>query len=491
MIKKPNFASLALAFAAAAATIGGAADDAAPGLAPGDVGDGGRVVILPLQGPIDKSMLFFLRRGFERARDSKVKALILDMDTPGGRLDITEEIITRIREFEIPVYTYVNTHAQSAGAIISLATDEIFMAPPARIGSAMPILMDPLGKVQAQDDDMKEKIRSDLRAMVRGLAQENGYLPDLAMAMVDPDVEVKIGERIVSPKGNLINLTALEAVEVIEPRQKPLLATAIVEDVAALLAHKQMAGVERIVLKPTGSEKFAQFLTMLAPLLLIGAGLGIYIEFKTPGFGLPGIVGIVCLVIFLFGHYVAGMAGQEDMMLVILGLLLLAIELFVLPGFGICGVLGIGCILTGIFLSLLPHIPRIPASPLNIKNPFTFEYYLEIALIKSLIAVAATGIGGYFLAKILPQTSVYSQLILQSSTSVEAGYIGTDIEANNKLLGERGVTVTDLRPAGIATISSKRVDVVTKGDFIQKGEPVVVREVQGPRIVVVRDSPTD
>ena len=327
----------------------------------------GTVIVLPLKSQIDKTLLYLFRRGFQTAENQKnLKGIIIDMDTPGGRLKETEEIISWMRALSgkgIPIYSYVNTRAQSAGAIICLGSDEFFMAPGSRIGSAAPILMSPMGGVQEVGDDIKEKILSDTRALVRGLAQENGYLPELAMAMVDQEVEVKIGERIICPKGELLNLTAQEASEVIPPMEKPLLATAVVENLEELIALKGFSNCTITHIEPSGSESLARWLTLMAPFLMAAAFIGIYVEIKTPGFGVPGIIGIVCLIIFLFGHYIAGLAGKEDIFLVFIGVCLLAVEIFVLPGFGIAGILGVAALFAGMILTMIPKLPKLPKLP--------------------------------------------------------------------------------------------------------------------------------
>ena len=456
---------------------------------------GGKVLIVPIKEQIDKASLFFLRRAFQTAGDDKsIRAIVIDMDTPGGGLKETEEIISWIRSLSssgVPIYTYVNPRAQSAGAIICLASDEIFMAPGSRIGSAAPILMNPMGGTEPMPDDVKEKILSDTRALVRGLAQEKGYLPELAVSMVDSNTEVKVGEKVVCPKGELLNLTAIEAVEVIPPMEKPLLATKIVKDVSELLEWKKLTDFDRVDIQPVGAEELSHWITRIAPLLMAAAFIGIYLEVKTPGFGIPGIIGIVSLALFLFGHYIAGLAGNEDIFLVILGLTLLVVEVLVLPGFGIAGVLGIGALIAGMVLAMIPHLPERPILPNQVFEPITIKPYLDQAVIKLAATVAIAGVSIYVLAKLLPKTPVYNKLVLQTAATVDAGYVGTDIDKHSQLVGCKGVAMTPLRPAGIAVIENQRVDVVSNGDYIEKEEPIVVVEANGPKIVVELASDSD
>jgi membrane-bound serine protease (ClpP class) len=411
--------------------------------------------------------------------------VIIDMDTPGGRLLETEEIIAWMRSLDKDVYVHVNEHAQSAGAIICLASDGIYMAPGSRIGSAMPILA-PAGVPMDLPAGVREKLMSDTRAMVRGLAQENDYIPELAVAMVDDEEEVIVGDRVVSEKGKLLNLTAEEAVEVIPPRQEPLLAQAIVPDLDGVMKKTGLENLQVMRMQPMGAEGVAVWLVRLAPLLLTLALIGIFIEIKTPGFGVPGVIGFAAMCLFVFGHFVAGMTGAMDVMLIVAGFVLIGVELLVLPGFGVAGALGIFALLAGLLLAMVPmmpgDMPGIPGAPGN----FTFESFVSKATMNLAATFAITGAGVWALSKILPKTSVYDKFILQTTASVESGYIAADIVENNKLLGQEGRTLTPLRPAGTARIGDKRIDVVSLGDFIEKDEPVRVKEVHGSRIVVVR-----
>ena len=448
----------------------------------------GKVLVVPIRDQISKALVFFLRRAFQTAEDDDtVKAIIIDMETPGGTLRETEEIISWMRSLSssgVPIYSYVNTTAQSAGAIICLASDEIFMAPGSRIGSAAPILMKPTGGIEEMPVDLKEKILSDTRALVRGLAQEKGYLPELAVSMVDSNMEVKVGERVVCAEGELLNLTAKEAVEIIPPMEKPLLATAIVDGIEELSTLKDLANFELVRIEPAGAENFASWITLFAPLLMAAAFIGIYLEVKTPGFGIPGIVGIACLILFLFGHYIAGLAGNEEIFLVIIGVTLMVVEILILPGFGIAGILGITALLAGMILAMIPHLPKGPDLPHEVFKPLSIKPYLDQAVFNLAATILVAGVGIYALAKLLPKTPLYNKLVLQTSATIEAGYIGTDVAGNSQLIGCSGITLTPLRPSGNALIENQRVDVVSNGDYIDKDEPVTVIEVNGPKIVV-------
>lgn len=485
MVKTPKCKNALLPLASALAILCFATEAlrGEPSEAAGNASAEGSVFILPLQGPIDKSMLFIFRRAFAQVEKQRPAAVVIDMDTPGGGLVQTEEIINWIRSLDIPVFSYVNPRGLSAGAIISLGCDRIFMAPGSRIGSAMPIAMTPTGGVQELPEDVAEKLRSDVRAMVRGLAQENGYWEDLAEAMVDPERSVTVGGRTISQEGELLNLTAEDAIEIIPPREDPVLATAIVDDIDALLAHVGLDGSSTLRFEATPSEKIARYLTMIGPLLLALGLLGVYIEFKTPGFGIPGLLGAIFLALFFFGHFIAGLAGVEDIFLVVLGIGLLALEIFVIPGFGIPGVLGILFIMAGIVLSLLPVIPDNP-SPIPNFEPSLVGEYMQIALYRFVAAAGLTWVGAWLIGKLLPKTPLYGQLIHTTALATGEGRSPTESESRAHLVGLTGTAMTPLHPSGTARVDGERYDVVTSGDMVDKGTPIRVTMISGNRIVV-------
>lgn len=482
---------LAAAFAAGgqdAGTAGTAEDIPAPAELVSPVPDAGgvgrTVFLLPLEGPIDKSMMMIFRRAFKLARAAKPAAIILDVDTPGGALRETKEIGAWLLSQDIPVYTFVNTEALSAGAILSFATDEIFMHPSATIGSALPILLSPGGGVSEVPENVEEKILSATRALVRAYAQQKGHNEELAAAMVDPSLEVKVGDRMICPAGKLLNLTAKEASELIPPRTSPLLARAIVKDHAELLAAVGLSGATVVRFEAEPAEEIARFIVGLGPILFTLGILGIFIELKTPGFGVPGIAGLILLGIFFFGHFVAGLAGMEEVALVAVGVLLLALEVFVIPGFGITGVAGILLISVGTVMAMVPYLPKLLPTdlPEGIGGSGVLMY-IEYALMKFVISLALIFAGGWLICLLLPRTSIYGRAVLTKSLTQASGFVSHDAAAE-RFLGRTGVAATMLRPSGIVMIADERVDVVTTGELIEKGTAVKVVEVGAGRVVV-------
>ncbi|NLF92351.1 MAG: hypothetical protein GX564_00565 [Oligosphaeraceae bacterium] len=451
------------------------------------VSAGGSVFVLPVEGAIDKGMLMVFRRAFREAEVLGPRAIILEIDTPGGGLTETREIIDWVRASKkdgCPVYAYVRQDALSAGAMLCLSSSGIYMSDSAIIGSAMPIALSPLGGgVQELPADVKEKMLSAVRAMVVSLAQENGYREAVAVAMVDPNhPDVKDGDEVICPQGQLLNFTARDAIRVSSADGRPMLAQGIVSSLEGLLEAVGMGDAQVQRFEQEGADLLARLITALGPLLLGLAILALWIEFKTPGFGVFGITGIVLLVIYFFGHYVAGLAGAEEMVLVLLGVVLLAVEIFLIPGFGLTGVAGILCILAGAGLAVIPQLPTV--APLPDVEPISFLNYLVSAMRSLLFTIIVCFSGIWLLGRYLPKSSLYQKLVVADGLAPGAGYDPVAEQTRQSLLGQCGRSLTVLRPAGIALFSGKRVDVVADGEFIGKGCEVEVIAVNGAAVVV-------
>jgi membrane-bound ClpP family serine protease len=280
----------------------------------------GDVGVVPLHGEVAPSLLAFLRRAVKTAESNEASAIIFDMNTYGGRLDTATDIVNALNQTKIPTYTFINTNAGSAGALIAIATQHIYMAPVSAIGAAAPIL--PTG--EDLPATAKEKTISYWSALIRGSATNNGHNPDVAEAFINKDKEVKIGDRVVHPKGAVLTLNAQEATERISG--KPLLAEGVADSVSDLIKKAGLKGNE-VTIEPTGFEQIAFWITALAPLLLLGGILGAYLEFKIPGVTWPGVISAICFTLFFLGHYLAGLAGWEVVALFILGMVLVLIEI--------------------------------------------------------------------------------------------------------------------------------------------------------------------
>lgn len=464
-------ASCLLSLPAAGAGVSSAVPTKA--VAPNSGASGGRVLVIPIRGAIEPALLYIVRRGAAEAESSGARAVVFVIDTPGGRLDAADAIMRTILSMRVPCFAFVEKNAFSAGALIALATDRIYMAPGSVIGDAMPIMALPLAGPQEMPADLKEKTVSATAALARAAAEQSGHNPDVAVAMIRAEAELKIGDDVIKPAGHLLTLTAKEALRLVGPDKKPLLSAGTVSSLAELLEVEGIVDPQIEELQVTAVERIARWIQMLSWLfLIVGAG-GIYIEVKTPGFGLPGILGLTALAIFFWGHHVAGLAGHEDLALIVMGLVLLAVEIFI-PGFGIPGTIGTVLLTAGLLLSMAEQPPDgswIPTAA-SLGRPL-----LNIGL-----AVAGSMGLGLVLSRWLPKTEVYRDLMLSTSTPPGDGIRAAGAAAD--LTGATGRAATDLRPAGAAMLGGRRVDVVSAGGFIACDTPVRVTQIDGARIVV-------
>lgn len=424
---------------------------------------------IPIEDQIEPALLYVIRRGVTEAAKVNADAIIFTMNTPGGRVDITRDILEIIRGIDVPVYTFVLRDAYSAGAIIALATPKIYMAPGSVIGAATPILMGPTGGAQELSDDVGEKMKSGVAAMVRAAAEQGGHSTELAEAMVRRETEYKIGTNVVSKAGELLTLTATEA--------EGVLSEGTVEDLDALLEAIGLPGAEIKKLEVTPAEKLARVIAAIAPILLmIGLG-GIYLEIKTPGIGLPGIGGAIALTFFFFGHHIAGLAGMEDVVIFIIGFTLLFVEVFITPGFGVLGISGIALILISLLNAMswqLPgeFLPSFSGGGATLQHAVT---NLALGMIGTVVLSVAAG-------RYLPKSRVVRPLVLQQSTDKASGF--TVAQDHSELLGKPGTAEMNLHPAGRAVIDGNCVNVITRGEFIEKGATIKVVEAHGSHITV-------
>jgi len=426
------------------------------------------VYIIPVEGEIEKGLIWVIDRGVEEAESAGAQAIVLHMNTNGGSAAATQEIMELLTRTDILTYTFIDIRAFSAGAYIAVATDHIYMAPGSMIGAATPIASSPLGGAAKLDEATAEKMTSGYRAMIAATAEQKGHPSDVVEAMVDRDVEIPD----LIEKGKLLTLTNNGAVEA-------GLSEGTVENLDQLFdtIELQDAPLHTIKIKP--SEKLARFLTgsMVTILLLLGGLAGIYFEIKAPGFGLPGILGITCLALFFFGHNVAGLAGYEEILLFAVGITLLFIELFITPGFGILGSAGVLCL----FISLITAMGKGPIfSPPTLIHPNYFRGFINFgaALLGFLLLLLLT-----FRFVFVKSSPLYGKFVLTAEEKREEGFTSSET-ALSPLIGSRGTSVTKLRPAGKARFGEYPIDVRSRGEFIQAGEEVEVIEVHGNRVVV-------
>ncbi len=432
------------------------------------------VYILPIRGAIEPALLYVVRRGVAEANAQGADAIVFPMDTPGGAVNVTEDIIELIARMEMPTYTFVEHNAISAGAIIALASDYIYMAPGSKIGDAMPIMMSPGGGVQPLPDAEREKIMSYVDSLVRGIAQRKGRDETLASAMVRPEIEYIVDGEVISKEGQLLTLTNMEAERRFGEDQRPLLSEGTFDSLDEMLEAVGLGRAKRVELEVTLAEQIARFLQVIGPLLMMIGFLGLYLEFQSPGFGVPGAVGVICLLLFFAGHHIAGLAGNEDILLFVLGVTLILVEVFALPGFGFFGITGVMLVLWALLNAMVERFPGDPWVP-SLPE-------LRVPLLKLSSSIVGAAVGAALLGRLLPRTTIFHRLVLEDATARDAGY--TSSKDTSGWVGKEGVTLTPLYPAGSALIDDQRIDVITRGEYIDADQPVRVVETHGNRIIV-------
>lgn len=441
------------------------------------------VVVIPVRDEIAAPELFILRRGLKDAEAESADLVVLDMKTPGGALATTFDMMEALAKFSGKTVTYVDTEAMSAGAFIAATTGEIWFAPEGVIGAAAPVLSD--GK--DVEETMKLKITSYLKARMRAISEGKGFRGEVISAMIDPAKELKIGDHVIKEKGELLSLTATEAMKTYGDPARPLLGAGIAKSLDDLLTQKYGAGnysVRR--LEVTWSERLAVFLTSIAPVLLGLGMLALFIEFKTPGFGLFGIVGIALLVVVFLSSYVAGLSGHEPLLVFGVGVLLLALELVFWHTAGFLGVAGVGLMLVSLVWSMADLWPNEP-----IRVAWSADAFLHPLLNVGLGLAIALALFAALL-RYLPKGWVWDRLVVQSASSGAAQIGGVAPEAAAglaALVGRRGVAVTALRPGGQVEVDGQRYEAKVEVGAIDRGAAVVVTGCSDFALTVERADP--
>jgi membrane-bound serine protease (ClpP class) len=397
--------------------------------------DSDLVYLIPVHGVIDLGMASFVRRAVREAHESKAQIIIIEIDTPGGRIDAALDISDTLLKSEIPLISFIK-EATSAGVLIAISAKDIVMTPTGTIGAAQPWPKD-------------EKVISFWTSKLRVVAQARGRDPTLVAAMADADIEI---EGVIE-RGKLLSLTAQEALRL-------NLADKILGSRKEVLAYYTKQA-QMIVLHPAYVERLASFVTgpIVSSILLSIGFWAMVAEIFTVGWGVAGIIGLASFALFFWGHLIAGLVGWEVFLLFGLGIALLIGEFFV-PG-GILGLLGIGGIAASIIL----------ASP----SPQQGIIYLSVAFLSSVVMAL-------ILFKVFGKSRLFGRIILATSEKAGLGYTAPPKQLD--LLGKKGKTITPLRPAGIAEFEGRRVDVVSEGEFIPQDTSVKVIKVEGGRVVV-------
>lgn len=450
--------------------------------------------LVPISGDVDPGMSAYLKRALRDIPDTQDTLIIVDMDTFGGRVDAALEMVdTLINVKNAKTIAFVTNKAISAGALISLACNQLVMKNNTTIGDCAPITYSKEGPKM-----MGEKFQSPLRAKFRTLAKRNGYPAVLSEAMVTADMEVYrvkldgrfvymdaqeyedletdqkesiTSKKTVVAKGELLTMDDSEALDL----GFSSMSVSSLEDMLNKLgvADRPLTRVE-----VSWSEELVSLISAISPILML-IGLGaLYTEIKAPGFGAPGIVGILCLALVFFNQYLVGLADVTELLIIITGIIFLGFELFVFPGFGISGIAGILCITFGLILSLQNFVIPDPNLP--------WEGEL---LVNNLIKVL-TAVLGSFLFALFTLRYVFPKL----STKVQGPYLDAtlararlDLPVSSPVeVGQTGMVLTLLRPSGKVKIDGEVYDVISKGDFVPKGARIRVTNIKGMKIIVDR-----
>ena len=440
------------------------AQDAPPAAPPGPV------YVLPIQKEIQKGLVYIVRRGVKVAMENNASALVLDMDTPGGEGEAMKEIMAIVARFQPAerTFTYVNKEAFSAGAFISAATRHIWMAPGAIIGAASPVTLG-----QEGPKELPAKFVSGFAAVIRAAAEQNGHNPAVFEAMVNKQMGLKIEGREIVAKGDILTLTTKEAIQLVGRPPKPLLADGVADSLESLIEKHVQRGARVVRVEPTGFEEIGRFIVSISPLLMAAAFLLGYIEFKTPGMGIFGVLAAVCGLIFFLGHYIAGLSGYENLLLIGLGVALIAVEFFIFPGTFLPGFLGLGLLLFGILNTMVDRYPTDPVLP-TLPQLHLPALNFALGLFGGIVAILLA-------ARLLPRTPFFRSFEL-ATTSPQFRPIMEEPAPR----GSHGQALTDLRPSGRASFDGRVYDVLADGDFIPAGTPVKAAGREGTTTLVHR-----
>jgi membrane-bound serine protease (ClpP class) len=413
------------------------------------------VYLAHIESEIDLGLAPYITRVVDEANQANADAIIFKINTLGGRVDAAVQIVDAITSSRVLTIAFIDHRAISAGAFIALANKKIAMVPAGTIGAAT--------VVNAQGEKVGEKYQSFMRGQMRSVAEKNGRPVNICQGMVD--------ERIVVPglvdSTQLITLTTDEAL-------KYGIADTLVNNLDDVLKAFNLSGAKVIDVHTNWAEETVKFLNnpVVSTILIMVGVFGLFAEIKHPGFGLPGIAGIIALLLFFGSSYILDLASILDIILFAAGIILLLLEIFVIPGFGVTGILGIICIIASLFLALIG----------GGNLPFWDTNQISIAIIQLATALAAALVLLIFLARFLPKSTIFNRLVLSHEENSDKGFVSS--KPLSELIGKEGRALTTLRPAGMADFNGDKIDVVADGDYVQQGSRLKVLRVEGSKVVV-------
>jgi membrane-bound serine protease (ClpP class) len=404
-------------------------------------------MVMEIKSEIDPRTNRYVELALSHAEKIKADIVLIEMDTYGGILTDAKEIVDKIMHFKKPVWVFINSDAASAGALISIACDSIYMSPGASIGAAT--------VVTSTGEKAPDKYQSYMRSIMRSTAEENGRNPRIAEGMVDEDIVIDS----IKQQGQIITFSTSEAI-------KYGFCEAKVETIEEILARNNIQDYDLIKFELQADDKIIAFflnpfISGLLILIIIG---GIYFELQTPGVGFPLFASAVALILYLVPYYLNGLAENWEIIALFLGLALIAVEIFILPGFGIAGIAGITLTVISLILIMINN------------DAFDFQFVPANEILYAVAATLGGMLGGVILlfagGSRLSNTRFYKRIALTETQEKDKGFtVSASIES---LKGKKGTTYTVLRPSGKVMIDGQIFDAYTRGEFLEKGESIEV-----------------
>ncbi len=451
----------------------------------------GKVVRIPVgeEDLISPARFEFMTRTLERCTAEAAEAVIFDLDTPGGLAwDTTNLMMRDLQKLGPPSFAFINPRALSAGAMIAIATDAIYIAPAGSTGAATPIY----GTGQEMGDAERAKMNSAMMSMARTVAKEKGHDPRVIEAMIDMDRELIVNGQVLCAKGEILTLDAEEATMLSDG--KPLFAKAIATTLDDVKTAENLKG-PTVTAEPAGFERVAILITKYASILILLGIAGAYMEMQAPGFGLPGFVSLIAFSLFFFGHYVAGsLVGHETTFAIavfIVGIIFVAVELLVFPGTMLPGILGFICIMGALVFTMSgweiapidPTITKDAAEATPTRFAFTLSTYAT-GLRNFAIGITGATALLMLLARYLPQVGPFKHMTLATTAGGSLAETPAALSAAAVRPGDEGIARSALRPYGTIEIAGRQMEATVDSGYLQSGTPIRIREIQGLKIIV-------
>ncbi len=414
---------------------------------------------------ISKPALRKTEKALEDAQAQKADYLLLELNTFGGELDAADKIRTLLLNAPMPTMVFINNNAASAGALISIACDSIYMASGSSFGAA--------SVVDQEGNILPDKYQSYMRSLMRATAEKNGRNPDIAQAMVDPDIVVEG----VSDSGKVLTFTTEEAIE-------NDYCEGMADSRNAVLRAANLDNCELIEQKLSAIDRFINFLVnpVVSSLLIMCIVGGLYFELQSPGLGLPIVIALAAALLYFAPHYLEGLAAHWEILIFIAGVALLMVEIFVIPGFGVAGISGIILILTSLILTMV----------FNVGFRFNFSPDMDAAVMigRSTLIVVVSVTSGFFLSlwlgkKLITAETRFGSLALKTRLDADEGFTAQDMNMQ-QYIGRQGITATFMRPAGKIDIDGEILEATSEHGLIDKGEAIVVTKFENAQLYIKR-----